>query len=73
MVKIIILGSGATYGTLPRCPPTFGFGRALADVFAQDRRNWRDEYPDLAQVVADLWPEKRKPRLGELDRAGVDS
>lgn len=49
-MRVVILGSGATYGTIRECPTLEGFGRALV----ARRPAWRDAYPGLAGVVADL-------------------
>lgn len=53
-VKVVILGSGATAGTLCGCPTMPCFGRALA----RRRSNWREVYPVLARAVADSQGEK---------------
>ena len=56
-MKVFILGSGATAGTLPSCPTTPGFGTALQGRLAPKRLEGK--YPELAKVVADLWPEQK--------------
>lgn len=49
-MKLLVLGSGATAGTLPECPVVAHFGSALA----ARRPDWRAVYPSLARVVQHL-------------------
>lgn len=49
-MRMIILGSGATHGTIRGCPTIDGFGRVLGDR----RSDWRYVYPALARAVGDL-------------------
>jgi hypothetical protein len=58
-MKTTIVGSGATFGTLPQCPTTPGFGSALLARFAARGEDWQHKYLRLAEVVHDLWPEQR--------------
>ncbi|GEM_PF-3076371 len=48
-MKVVILGSGATAGTLPDCPTLSDFGEALATELPE----WREVYTALARAVAD--------------------
>lgn len=57
-MRVVILGSGATYGTIRECPTAEGFGRELT----QRRPDWRETYPALCKAVDDLWPEKHPSR-----------
>lgn len=57
--KLVILGSGATAGTIPDCPPAAGFGTALRSR----RPDWQKAYPVLAQVVKQLSPERQPDPL----------
>ena len=56
-MKTVILGSGATFGTLPDGPTTDGFGCALGARMAAQGKDWQQEYRSLAKVVADVRPE----------------
>lgn len=59
-MKVFIIGSGATFGTLSSsCPTMQGFGTALHGRLAAQGKRLEDKYPELAKVVADLWPEQK--------------